>query len=77
MKMERSWTNAPSLPMGGIYFFDHDVCDALAGEEDSVRTMPNEESVDHVECLQAEPEGEIQVPHVTGVIYEDDGDVSI
>jgi len=57
--------------------FDRDNCDKSAAGEDSVREMRDEESVDDKEWLEAEPEGETRAPHGAGVIYVDDGDVSI
>jgi len=63
--------------MGGIHFFDCDVWDESAGGEDSVREMRDEESVDNEEWLEAEPEGETRAHPGAGVIYVDDGDVSI
>jgi len=62
---------------GRCPFFDRDLWDESAGGEDSVRKMQDEESVDDKEWLEADPEGESWAPHGTGVIYVDDGDVSI
>jgi len=67
----------PEPPNGRYPFFNHEVWDESAGEEDSVREMRDEESVDDEEWLEAEPEGETRAPHGAGVIYVDDGDVSI
>jgi len=65
-------------PSNGRYpFFDRDVWNESAGGEDSVRAMRDEESVDNEEWLEAEPEVETRAPHGAGVIYVDDGDVSI
>jgi len=66
----------PEPPNGRYPFFDSDVWDELAGGEDSVKEMRDEESVDDKEWREAEPEGETQAPHGAGVIYVDDGDVS-
>jgi hypothetical protein len=67
----------PEPPNGRYPFFDRDVWDESAGGEDSVREMRDEESVDDEEWLEAESEGETRAPHGAGVIYVDDGDVSI
>jgi len=67
----------PDPPNGRYPFFDRDVWDEVAGGEDSVREMQYEESVDDEEWLEAEPEEETRAPHGAGVIYVDDGDVSI
>jgi len=67
----------PEPPNGRYPFFDRDVWDESAGGEDSVSEMRDEESVVDEEWLEAEPEGETQAPHGAGVIYVDDGDVSI
>jgi len=67
----------PEPPNGRYPFFDRDVWDESAGGEDFVREMRDEESVDDEEWLEAESEGETWVPHGAGVIYVDDGDVSI
>jgi len=67
----------PEPPNGRYLFFDHEVWDESEGGEDSVREMRDEESVDHEEWLEAEPEGETRAHHGAGVIYVDDGDVSI
>jgi len=67
----------PKPPNGRYPFFDCVVWDESAGGEDSVREMRDEESVDDEEWLVAEPEGETRAPHGAGVIYVDDGDVSI
>jgi len=65
-------------PANGRYlFFDRDVWDESAGGEDSVREMRDEESFDDEEWLEAESEGATLAPHGAGVIYVDDGDVSI
>jgi len=61
---------------GRYLLFDRDVWDESAGE-DSVSEMPHEGSVDDEEWLEAEPAGETRAPHGAGVIYVDDGDVSI
>ena len=42
-----------------------------------MREMADEESVDKEEWLGAEQEGETRAPHGAGVIYGDDGEVSI
>jgi len=42
-----------------------------------VREMRDEESVDNKQWLEAEPQGETRAHHGAGVIYVDDGDVSI
>ena len=42
-----------------------------------MREMWDEESVDDEAWLEAEQEGETRAYHGTGVIYVDDGDVSI
>ena len=42
-----------------------------------MREMLDKDSVDDAEWVEAEPEGETQSPHGAGVIYVDDGDVSI
>ena len=42
-----------------------------------MREMPDEVSVDDEESLEAEPEGETRARHGAGVIYVDNGDVSI
>jgi len=42
-----------------------------------VREMRDQESGDEEEWLEAEPEGGTRAPHGAGVIYGDDGDVSI
>jgi len=67
----------PEPPKGRYPLFDRDVWDESAGGEDSVREKRDEESVDNEEWLEAESEGETWAPHGTGVIYVDDGDVSI
>jgi len=67
----------PEPPNGRSPFFDRDVWDESAGGEDAVREMRDEESVDDEEWREAESEGETPVPHGAGVIYVDDGDVSI
>jgi len=67
----------PEPPNGRYPFFDRDVWDESAGGEDTVREMRDEESVDDEEWLEAESEGETWAPHGAGVIYVDDGDVSI
>jgi len=67
----------PEPPNGRYPFFDRDVRDELAGGEDSVREMRDEESVDDEEWLEAEAEGETRAYHGAGVIYVDEGDVSI
>ena len=65
-------------PPNGIYpFFDGEVWDELAGGEESVREIGDEESVEDEEWLEADPEGETRAPHGAGVIYVHDGDVSI
>jgi len=67
----------PKPPNGRYPFLDREVWHESAGGEDSVREMRDEESVDDEEWLEAESEGETRVPHGAGVIYVDDGDVSI
>jgi len=67
----------PEPPNGRYPFFDLEVWDESARGEDSVREMLDEESVDHEECLEAEPAGESRAHHGAGVIYVDDGNVSI
>jgi len=70
--------NETTEPRKGRYqFFDHDVWDESAAGEDSVREMRDQQSVDDEEWLEAEPEGETRAPHCPGVIYVDDGGVSI
>jgi len=67
----------PTLPMGGLHFFDRDVWDESAGGEDSLREMRDEKSVNNEEWLEAEPEGETRAPHGARMIYVEDGHVSI
>jgi len=67
----------PEPPNARYLFFDWDVWDDSARGEDSVREMRDEESVDDEEWLEAESEGETRAPHGAGVIYVDEGDVSI
>jgi len=67
----------PEPPNGRYPFIDRDVWDESAGGEDSVREMRDEESVNDEEWLEAESEGETRAAHGAGVIYVDDGDVSI
>jgi len=67
----------PEPPNVRYPFFDHDLWDDSAGGEDSVREMRDEKSVDDQEWLEAELEGETRAPHGAGVIYVDDGDISI
>jgi len=67
----------PEPPNGTYPFFDRDIWDESAGGEDCVREMRDEDSVDDKAWVDAESEGETRAPHGAGVIYVDDGDVSI
>jgi len=67
----------PETPNGRYPFFDRDCWDESAGGEDSVREMQDEESVDDEKWLETEPEGETRAPHGGGVIYVNNGDLSI
>jgi len=67
----------PESPNGRYQVFDRDVWDESAEGEDSVREMQDEMSVDDEELQEAEPEGGTRAPHGAGVIYMDDGEVSI
>jgi len=67
----------PEPPNGRDPFFDRDVWDKWAGGQDSVREMRDEECVEDEEWLEAEPQWETQAHPGAGVIYVDDGDVSI
>jgi len=67
----------PVPPNKRYPFFDHNVWDESARGEDSVRAMQDKECVDDKEWLEPEPEGETRAPHGAGVIYVDDGNVSI
>ena len=54
-------------PANGRYpLFDHNIWAELAGGGDSVREMPDEESVENEEWLEAEAEGETWWPHGAG-----------
>jgi len=75
--MQLTSTRPTEPPNGRCPIFDHDVWDESAGGEDSVREMRDQESVEDEKGLDAEPEGETRAPHGAGVIYVDDGDVSI